>query len=68
MRAYLIRGGDDGGFLRQMSAIIGSKNRKKLLKSIETPTYIVHGDIDPLIASKKWVCYPQTDSEIVNCT
>ena len=58
MRAYIIRGGDDGGFLRQMSAIIGSKNRKKLLKSIETPTYIVHGDIDPLIAGKKWVCYP----------
>ena len=52
MRAYLIRGGDDGGFLRQMSAIIGSKNRKKLLKSIETPTYIVHGDIDPLIKVK----------------
>ena len=52
MRAYIIRGGDDGGFLRQMSAIIGSKNRKKLLKSIETPTYIVHGDIDPLIAVK----------------
>ena len=52
MRAYLIRGGDDDGFLRQMSAIIGSKNRKKLLKSIETPTYIVHGDIDPLIKVK----------------
>ena len=52
MRVYLIRGGDDGGFLRQMSAIIGSKNRKKLLKSIQTPTYIVHGDIDPLIKVK----------------
>ena len=52
MRAYILRGGDDGGFLRQMAAIIGSKNRKKLLKSIKTPTYIVHGDIDPLIKVK----------------
>ncbi len=49
MRAYIKRGGDDGGFLRQMAAIISSKNRKKLLKSIHAPTLIIHGDIDPLI-------------------
>ena len=52
MRNYIIRGGDDSGFLRQMAAIIGSKNRKKLLQSIEVPTFIVHGDIDPLIKVK----------------
>ena len=52
MRAYIKRGGDDGGFLRQMAAIIGSKNRKKLLKSINTQTLIIHGDIDPLIKVK----------------
>tara|TARA_Y100000590_G_scaffold465571_1_gene638258 strand:+ start:353 stop:1297 length:945 start_codon:yes stop_codon:yes gene_type:complete len=52
MRAYIERGGDDGGFLRQMAAIIGSKNRKELLKSIITPTLIIHGDIDPLIKVK----------------
>jgi pimeloyl-ACP methyl ester carboxylesterase len=52
MRAYIERGGDDGGFLRQMSAIIGSQNRKELLKSINTPTLIIHGDIDPLIKVK----------------
>ena len=52
MRAYIKRGGDDGGFLRQMSAIIGSQNRKELLKSINTPTLIIHGDIDPLIKVK----------------
>ena len=52
MRAYIERGGDDGGFLRQMAAIIGSKNRKELLKSIDTPTLIIHGDIDPLIKVK----------------
>ena len=34
MRAYIERGGDDGGFLRQMAAIIGSKNRKELLLSL----------------------------------
>ena len=52
MRAYIERGGDDGGFLRQMAAIIGSDNRKELLKSINTPTLIIHGDIDPLIKVK----------------
>ena len=52
MRAYIERGGDDGGFLRQMAAIIGSQNRKELLKSINTPTLIIHGDIDPLIKVK----------------
>ena len=49
MRAYIARGGDDGGFLRQMAAIIASKNRKELIQSIYTPTLIIHGDIDPLI-------------------
>ncbi|MDC0080113.1 alpha/beta hydrolase [Pseudomonadota bacterium] len=52
MRAYIERGGDDGGFLRQMAAIIGSQNRKELLKSINTPSLIIHGDIDPLIKVK----------------
>ena len=52
MRAYIERGGDDSGFLRQMAAIIGSQNRKELLKSIITPTLIIHGDIDPLIKVK----------------
>ena len=49
MRAYIKRGGDDSGFLRQIAAIIGSKNRKDILKSIKTPTLIIHGDLDPLI-------------------
>jgi pimeloyl-ACP methyl ester carboxylesterase len=35
-----------------MAAIIGSKNRKELLKSINTQTLIIHGDIDPLIKVK----------------
>ena len=52
MRSYIKRGGDDSGFLRQMAAIIGSKNRKQLARSIETPTLIIHGDMDPLIKVK----------------
>jgi len=52
MRAYILRGGDDDGFLRQMAAIIGSKNRKDLITSIHIPTLIIHGDIDPLIKVK----------------
>ena len=52
MRSYIKRGGDDSGFIRQMAAIVGSKNRKRLIKSIETPTLIIHGDIDPLIKVK----------------
>ena len=52
MRAYIERGGDDGGFLRQMAAIIGTQNRKELLRSINTPTLIIHGDVDPLIKVK----------------
>ena len=52
MRSYIKRGGDDGGFLRQMAAIISSKDRKKLAKSIELPTLIIHGDLDPLIKVK----------------
>jgi pimeloyl-ACP methyl ester carboxylesterase len=35
-----------------MAAIIGSKDRKKLAKSIELPTLIIHGDLDPLIKVK----------------
>ncbi|MDB2357424.1 alpha/beta hydrolase [Gammaproteobacteria bacterium] len=55
MKAYIKRGGDDGGFLRQMAAITGSKNRKELLKSINSPTLIIHGNIDPLIKVKNAV-------------
>jgi pimeloyl-ACP methyl ester carboxylesterase len=49
MKSYIQRGGDDSGFVRQMAAIVGSKNRKKFLRTIQTPTIVIHGDIDPLI-------------------
>ena len=47
------RGGtDDTGFGRQLNAILGSKNRIDKVKSIKTPTLIVHGLQDPLIKVK----------------
>ena len=47
------RGGiDDSGFGRQISAIIGSKNRLNKVRSINQPTLIIHGKDDPLINVK----------------
>ncbi len=37
------------GVARQYAAIMASGNRKEQLKSLETPTLIIHGDSDPLI-------------------
>ena len=42
-------GADDTGFGRQITAILGSKNRIKKIKSISAPTLIIHGKDDPLI-------------------
>ena len=47
------RGGiDDSGFGRQISAILGSKNRLNKVRSIKQPTLIIHGKDDPLINVK----------------
>jgi len=45
-------GPDDSGFSRQIMAILGSKNRIKKVKSIESKTLIIHGKKDPLIKVK----------------
>ena len=45
-------GNDDTGFGRQLTAILGSKNRLDKVKSIKAPTLIVHGKDDPLIKVK----------------
>ncbi|MFX1364594.1 MAG: alpha/beta fold hydrolase [Promethearchaeota archaeon] len=37
------------GFSRQLAAIWGSGNRKEALKTISSPTLVIHGDIDPLV-------------------
>jgi len=45
-------GNDDTGFGRQLTAILGSKNRLDKVRSIEAPTLIIHGKNDPLIKVK----------------
>ena len=45
-------GNDDTGFGRQLTAILGSKNRLNKVKSIKAPTLIIHGKEDPLIKIK----------------
>ena len=46
------RSKDDSGFIRQMSAILGTRDRIKKVRNIKTPTLIIHGNIDPLIKPK----------------
>ncbi len=37
------------GTARQMMAILGSGDRRELLRSITAPTYVIHGGDDPLV-------------------
>ncbi len=46
------RSPDDSGFVRQMAAILGTKNRIDKVKTISVPTLIIHGKTDPLIKVK----------------
>ena len=46
------RSPDDSGFIRQMAAILGTKNRIHKVKTISVPTLIIHGETDPLIKVK----------------
>ena len=47
------RGGtEDTGFGRQITSILGSKNRLDKVRSITSPTLIIHGAEDPLIKVK----------------
>jgi len=46
------RSPDDSGFIRQMAAILGTKNRIDKVKTIRVPTLIIHGKTDPLIKVK----------------
>ncbi len=45
-------GNDDTGFGRQLTAILGSKNRLDKVRLINAPTLIIHGKDDPLIKVK----------------
>ena len=46
------RSKNDTGFSRQLLAILASKNRFNKIKSIQTPTLIIHGKEDPLLKIK----------------
>ena len=65
-------GNDDTGFGRQLTAILGSKNRLDKVRSINAPTLIIHGKDDPLIKVKNAYrtnkLIKQGDSEITICT
>ncbi len=43
------RGIHPAGVARHMAAIIASGGRREALKSVTTPTLVIHGDADPLI-------------------
>jgi pimeloyl-ACP methyl ester carboxylesterase len=43
------RGIHPAGVARQMAAIMASGGRRESLKSVTTPTLIIHGDLDPLV-------------------
>ena len=46
------RSKDDSGFIRQMAAILGTRDRIQKVNNIKIPTLIIHGDIDPLVKPK----------------
>ena len=46
------RSKDDTGFIRQMAAILGTRDRVKKVTNIKISTLIIHGDIDPLVKPK----------------
>ncbi|HEY47413.1 MAG: alpha/beta hydrolase [Anaerolineae bacterium SM23_ 63] len=43
------RGIHPAGIARQMAAILASGGRREALKSVTTPTLVIHGDADPLV-------------------
>lgn len=43
------RAPDRSGFIRQLAAVVASGSRYAALRSLEVPTAVVHGAIDPLV-------------------
>ncbi len=43
------RNPDKSGFLRQLAAVVRSGSRYKQLRTVEAPTAVIHGAIDPLV-------------------
>ena len=49
LRAELQRAHNPGGTMRQMLAVMASADRRPLLKRINVPTLVMHGEVDPLV-------------------
>lgn len=49
LRAILERAMNPAGFLRQYAAIMNQPDRSPLLRQIERPTLVLHGEDDPLV-------------------
>jgi pimeloyl-ACP methyl ester carboxylesterase len=43
------RNNDKSGFLRQLAAVVKSGSRYKQLRSLDVPTAVIHGALDPLV-------------------
>ena len=43
------RGLNPRGFARQLAAVMATGDRTWALRRVRTPTYVVHGSVDPLI-------------------
>jgi len=43
------QGLNPGGKMRQLAAMLVSKNRTRALKSVTAPTLVIHGEVDPLV-------------------
>ena len=43
------RGPADAGFTRQLMAVVASGDRTQALRRLSVPTWVVHGDADPLV-------------------
>ncbi|MGV3730018.1 MAG: alpha/beta fold hydrolase [Sphingopyxis sp.] len=49
VRTDFERGWYPPGFARQVAAIVADGDRRPMLKSIKTPTLVIHGEDDPLV-------------------
>jgi pimeloyl-ACP methyl ester carboxylesterase len=49
-RLAWLRGYNPDGKLRQFAAFLGSGNRVSALRGLDTPTLVIHGDLDPLVS------------------
>lgn len=59
-RRFFERGVSLPGLARQRAAIMASGSRREMLKSLEIPTLVIHGDADPLVRPAHGVATAET--------